>query len=103
MPLVTSSNMLAKAQAGKYAVGAFNVENMEMIQAAIEAAETLGAPIMLQTTPSTVRYASLEQFYGSIKALADKATVPVAIHLDHGSSFDLAMQALRVEIGRAHV
>ncbi len=96
MPLVTSEQMLKDAQKGGYAVGAFNVENMEMIQAAVEAAEELRAPIMLQTTPSTVKYASLEQFFANVKALADKATVPVAMHLDHGNSFDLAMQALRV-------
>ena len=96
MPLVTSEQILKDAQKGGYAVGAFNVENMEMIQAAVEAAEELRAPIMLQTTPSTVKYASLEQFFANVKALADKATVPVAMHLDHGNSFDLAMQALRV-------
>lgn len=96
MPLVTSQELLENAQKGKYAVGAFNVENMEMVLAAIEAAQELKAPIILQTTPSTVRYASLKQFYASVKAAAEDASVPVALHLDHGNSFELVMQALRV-------
>ena len=54
MPLVTSEEMLLKAQKGGYAVGAFNAENMEMVKAIIQAAEELKAPVMIQTTPSTV-------------------------------------------------
>ena len=87
--------MLLDAQKGGYAVGAFNVENMEMVQAVVAAAEELKSPVMLQTTPSTVKYADLDVFYANAKALAEKASVPVAMHLDHGSSFELAMQALR--------
>ena len=52
MPLVTSKEMLTKAQKGGYAVGAFNAENMEMVKAIIQAAEELKAPVMIQTTPS---------------------------------------------------
>ncbi|WP_312644178.1 tagatose-bisphosphate aldolase subunit GatY [Hydrogenoanaerobacterium sp.] len=95
MPLLTSEKILLRAQEEGYAVGAFNVENMEMVQAVIEAAEELRAPVMLQTTPSTVRYAGLELFYASIAALAQKATVPVVVHLDHGDSFDLVVRAIR--------
>lgn len=93
--LVTSSEMLNKAQEGGYAVGAFNVENMEMVQSAIEAAEELNAPILLQTTPSTVKYAGLDLYYSMVATQAAKAKVPVALHLDHGSSFALCAQALR--------
>jgi len=95
MPLVTSEQMLLDAQKGGYAVGAFNVENMEMIMAVIAAAEELNAPVMLQTTPSTVKYAGLDLYYADVAAAAKNAKVPVAMHLDHGSSFELAMQALR--------
>ena len=56
MALVTSEKMLADAQKGNYAVGAFNVENMEMVKAVLAAAEELHAPVMLQTTPSTVKW-----------------------------------------------
>lgn len=95
MPLVTTKQLLLDAQKGGYAVGAFNVENMEMVQAVVAAAEELKSPVIMQTTPSTVKYADLAYFYANVKTAAEKATVPVVMHLDHGSSFELAMQALR--------
>lgn len=95
MPLVTTKELLLKAQEGNYAIGAFNVENMEMVQAVIAAAEELNSPVIMQTTPSTVKYADLDYFYANAKVAAQKAKIPAVIHLDHGSSFELAMQALR--------
>ncbi len=94
MPLVTSKKMLLDAQKGGYAVGAFNAENMEMVLAIVEAATELNAPVMIQTTPSTVKYASLEMYAANVRAAAEKAPVPVCVHLDHGSSFELAAGAL---------
>ena len=95
MALVTTENMLLKADKEGYAVGAFNVENMEMVLAVIKACEELRAPAILQTTPSTVKYAGLDMYYANVAAAAKRASVPIALHLDHGSSFELAMQALR--------
>lgn len=95
MSLVTSKEILADAQKNGYAVGAFNVENMEMVQAVIEAAEEENAPVILQTTPSTVKYASMLVYLANVAALAQTAKVPVVMHLDHGSSYELAAQALR--------
>lgn len=95
MSLVTSKQMLLDAQKGGYAIGAFNAENMEMVQAIIAAAEEVNAPVMIQTTPSTVKYASLDLYLANVAAAAKNASVPVCMHLDHGSSFELAMQALR--------
>lgn len=95
MPLVTTKEMLCRAQQGGYAVGAFNVENMEMVQAVIEAAEEEKAPVILQTTPSTLRYASTGLFHAMAAQLAEKVQVPVALHLDHGNSFALACQAMQ--------
>ena len=95
MPFVTTEKMLLDAQKGGYAGGAFNVENMEMVQAVAAAAEELHAPVIMQTTPSTVSYAGLDYYYANVKAAAEKASVPIAVHLDHGNSFELAMQALR--------
>lgn len=95
MPLVTTKEMLLRAQAGHYAVGAFNVENMEMVMAVVQAAEESRSPVIMQTTPSTVKYAGLDYYLAMAKAAAARATVPVAMHLDHGDSFALAMQALR--------
>ena len=85
MPLVTSKEMLLKAQKGGYAVGAFNAENMEMVKAIIQAAEELKAPVMIQTTPSTVKYGTVETYAAIVAAEAAKASVPVCLHLDHGS------------------
>ncbi|MCI9163706.1 MAG: class II fructose-1,6-bisphosphate aldolase [Lachnospiraceae bacterium] len=95
MSLVTTKQLLSEAQKGGYAVGAFNVENMEMVQAVIAAAEELRSPVIMQTTPSTVKYAGLDYFYANVRVAAERASVPVVMHLDHGSSFELAMQALR--------
>ena len=95
MPFVTSEKMLLDAQAGGYAVGAFNVENMEMVKAVIAAAEEMRAPVMLQTTPSTIKYGTLATYAALVRTEAERAGVPVALHLDHGSSFELAVQALR--------
>ena len=93
--LVTTKEMLLKAQKGNYAVGAFNVENMEMVMAVISAAEEMNAPVIMQTTPSTVKYAGLDYFLANVRVAASKANVPVVMHLDHGSSFELASQAYR--------
>ena len=93
MSLVTSEKMLKDAQAGGYAVGAFNVENMEMVKAVLAAAQELNAPVMLQTTPSTIKYGTVETYAAIVVAEAAKVSVPVALHLDHGSSYDLAIHA----------
>ena len=93
MPLTTSRQMLLDAQANHYAIGAFNVENLEMFQAVIAAAEKLGTPVMLQTTAATLKYAGPELFAGIAKAVDSK--IPFCMHLDHGDSPDLCMRALR--------
>ncbi len=93
MPLTTSRQMLLDAQANHYAVGAFNVENLEMFQSVIAAAEKLGTPVMLQTTSTTLKYAGPELFAGIAKAFDTK--IPFCLHLDHGDSFELCMRALR--------
>ncbi len=95
MSLVTTKELLLDAQKNGYAVGAFNVENMEMVQAVVAAAEELNSPVIMQTTTSTVKYADLAYFYANAKVAADMASVPVVMHLDHGSSFELAMRAYR--------
>jgi len=95
MPLVTSEKMLLAAREGHWAVGAFNAENMEMIQAIILAAETMKAPVIIQTTPGTIKYGSLEVFFAVVSALAKNSPIPIALHLDHGDSFALASKALR--------
>lgn len=95
MPLVTTEQMFKDAEQGGYAIAAFNVENLEMVQAVVAAAEELKSPVILQTSAKTVQYANFTIFHALAKAAADGATVPIALHLDHGNSFELAMQALR--------
>ena len=68
---------------------------MEMVQAIIAAAEELRAPVIVQTTPGTLKYASPAMFHAMVAAAASEASVPVVMHLDHGSSYELAMQAFR--------
>lgn len=72
------------------------LSDMEMIQAVVAAAEELNAPVIMQTTPSTLKYADADYFYANVKIAAQKAKVPVVMHLDHGNSFELAMKAYRV-------
>ena len=95
MPLVTTNAMFAAARKNGYAIAAFNFENMEMIQAIIAAGEEMNAPLILQTTPSTVHYASVDIFAASVAALVKRAGIPVALHLDHGDSHELVQDALR--------
>jgi tagatose 1,6-diphosphate aldolase GatY/KbaY len=92
--LVTTKEMLLDAQAGHYAVGAFNVESLEFVMAVIKAAEDKKSPVIMQTTPGTVKYANLDYFAAMCKVAADAASVPVAIHLDHGDGFDRCVQAM---------
>lgn len=94
MSFVNSKELLLDAQKHGYAVGAFNVENMEMMQAVIAAAEAEQAPVMLQTTPSTLKYARTSVFAAMARAMAGKASIPVAMHLDHGDSFELCDTAV---------
>ncbi len=72
MALVTTKQILLDAQEGHYAVGAFNVENMEMVMAVIEAAEELKSPVILQTTPSTIKYAGLDYYLANVKVASER-------------------------------
>ena len=87
--------MLREAQRHGYAVAAFNVENMEMAQAVVAAAEALRAPVLVQTTPGTLGYAPPELFADMVRGLGERADVPVALHLDHGNSVALGVRAAR--------
>ena len=88
--------MILKAREGRYAVPAFNAENMEMVQAIVAAAEEMRSPVMIQTTPTTVKYITREMAYAMVKAEADKASVPVALHLDHCENYDDVVAAMKV-------
>jgi len=94
MALVTSKEMLLAAQKGGYAIAAFNVENMEMFHAVTQAAEELKAPVILQTTSSTIRYVGVKTYAAIAAAVAQEVTIPVCMHLDHGVSYELAMECI---------
>ncbi|MEG6522832.1 class II fructose-1,6-bisphosphate aldolase [Desulfotomaculum sp. 1211_IL3151] len=95
MPLVSVKELLAKAEEGKYAVGAFNVNNMEIVQAILAAAEAEKAPVIMQASQGAIKYAGIEYIYALANLAASKSTVPMALHLDHGTSFDQCMQCIR--------
>lgn len=95
MSLVTTKEMLKKAQKGRYAVGAFNANNMEFIQAIIETAEEEKAPAILQASQGAIDYAGLDNIVAMVKVLAEKVTVPIALHLDHGTDYYQNIKCLR--------
>lgn len=93
--LVTTKEMLLDAQKRHYGVGAFNVENMEMVMAVLAAAEEQKSPVIMQTTPGTIRYAGLDYYLANVRTAAERTKVPIAMHLDHGDSFQMAIAAFR--------
>lgn len=76
-------------------MGAFNVENLEFVQAVIKAAEMANSPVIIQATPRTLQSVGLDYLHAIVSVAASKSHVPVALHLDHGDSFKLCMRAVR--------
>jgi len=93
--LVTGKELLDHANKHGYAVGAFNINNMEIVQAIIEAAEETNSPVILQASQGGIKYAGIEYIAALGKVAAQKAKVPVALHLDHGTDFDQVMLCIR--------
>ena len=90
MPLVNTKEMFEKAYKGGYAVGAFNVNNMEIVQAITEAAGALNSPVVLQVSAGARKYANSRYLIHMVQAaLENFPDLPIALHLDHGSSFEL--------------
>ena len=93
--LVTGKDLIEKAEAGNYAVGAFNAINMESAQSIFAAAEEERAPFILQITATTLKYTNPEELVALVKALIERSTVPVALHLDHGRDYATVLKFLR--------
>ena len=93
--LVTGKEILVDAQENGYAVGAFNVNNMEIVQAIIEAAEETNSPVILQASQGGLKYAGVEYIAALGKLAGQNAKVPVALHLDHGTDFEQIMLCIR--------
>ena len=94
--LVNLNDVLQPAQQGHYAVGLFNTTDTDMLQAAIEAAEEMRAPIIIGTAEVLLPYGELQLIAPSVIAAAKRARVPVVVHYDHGLTFDRCMEALRL-------
>lgn len=93
--LLTGKELLLDAQKKNYAVGAFNVNNMEIIQAIINGAEERNSPVILQASQGGIKYAGIEYIAALGKLAGRNARVPVALHLDHGTDFDQVMLCIR--------
>lgn len=95
MPLVSMNEFLPKAKAGKYAVGQFNMNNLEFAQAIVEAAIQEKSPFIFGVSEGALKYMGMEFTVAIAEAAAKKSGLPIALHLDHGSSFDVAMACIR--------
>ncbi len=89
MPLVTTTEMFKKAYEGGYAIGAFNVNNMEIIQGITEAAKEENAPLILQVSAGARKYAKHAYLVHLVQAALEDTDLPIALHLDHGADFDI--------------
>jgi len=89
MPLVTTKEMFEKAYAGGYAIGAFNVNNMEIIQGITEAAKEENAPVILQVSAGARKYAKHDYLVKLVEAAIIDTDLPIALHLDHGEDFEI--------------
>jgi fructose-bisphosphate aldolase class II len=99
--LVTNKDLMVPARKNGYAIGAFNVQNLESMSAIAEAATEEKSPVIMQITPSVIKYAGLAYISNLVKTAAQLAPVPVAMHLDHGDSFETAVKC--VEAGFSSV
>ena len=94
MALVTTKEMFAKAYDGGYAIGAFNVNNMEMIQGIVEAGKEEHAPLILQVSSGARKYANPRYLKKLVEAAVEDSGLPIALHLDHGDTFELCKSAI---------
>ncbi|MBQ1804417.1 MAG: class II fructose-1,6-bisphosphate aldolase [Oscillospiraceae bacterium] len=94
MPLVTTKEMFEKAYHGGYAIGAFNVNNMEIVQGITEAAKDLNAPLILQVSKGARAYANHTYLMKLVEAAVIETGLPICLHLDHGDSFELCKSCI---------
>lgn len=94
MPLVTSTEMFQKAYDGGYAIGAFNVNNMEIVQGITEAAKEVNAPLILQVSSGARKYANHTYLMKLVEAALIETDLPICLHLDHGDTFELCKSCI---------
>ncbi|OPH59067.1 fructose-1,6-bisphosphate aldolase, class II [Paenibacillus ferrarius] len=95
MPLISSTHMLQIARKNKYAIGAFNVHTLEMLQAVIEAAVETQSPLIIQSTVGTVKHLGPDYLAAAATVAANRTGLPIALHLDHCTDFQLIVQCIR--------
>ncbi|MEG1394636.1 MAG: class II fructose-1,6-bisphosphate aldolase [Clostridia bacterium] len=94
MPLMTTKEMFAKAYANNYAIGAFNVNNMELIQGIVEAATEENAPLILQVSSGARKYANPTYLRKMVEAAIEVSGLPICLHLDHGDTYELCKSCI---------
>jgi fructose-bisphosphate aldolase class II len=96
MSLVTSKEIVTKAQSEQYAIGAFNAINMETAQAIVTAGIQENSPLIVQVTQTTLKYTDPEELAALLHVLVERAPIPIALHLDHGRTFETVMRFLKL-------
>ncbi len=94
MPLVNLKYLMDRAEEGKYAAGAFNCNNMEIVQAIVEAAVEENSPVIIQASQGAIKYAGLDYIVALVKTAADSADIPICLHLDHGTDFNQVKECI---------
>ncbi len=94
MPLVTTKEMFERSMKEHFAIGAFNVNNMEIIQGIVRAAKEENSPVILQVSASARKYAGHNYLMKMVEAAVDEANIPIAIHLDHGPDFETCKECI---------
>lgn len=89
MPLVTTKEMFNKSMKENFAIGAFNVNNMEIVQAIVDAASNQNSPVILQASESAIKYARVNYLIKMVEAAIQETNIPIALHLDHGANFEI--------------
>jgi len=92
--LVTNKEILFSATAESYAVGAFNISNLESLLAVVEASAEEQSPVIVAVTPSSIKYAGLEYLVGMVKTAAESVSVPMSLHLDHGQTVEIVSKCI---------
>ena len=94
MPLVTTKNMFEKSMKEGFAIGAFNINNMEIIQGIVDAAQENNSPVILQVSSSAIKYARMPYLMKMVEAAVETTNIPIALHLDHGPDFETCKECV---------
>ena len=94
--LANTKTLLKKAQSNHYAIGHFNINNLELVQGIVQAANNLNSPIILATSEGAIKYAGINFLYTLTQTASELSKVPIALHLDHGKDLNIIKQAIQL-------